>query len=798
MMHIDKLMGGIVRDAEQSTPGLPADPAELRTYIQQLFSEATINFNQITGTPTTNTELKTYIQNLINNITINQIAAGDQITNDIKQYCNTLVENLTVTFNQITGTPSINTEFKTYIDNLITELTVSLTEIITAPVLTTEIKNYIDNLGDVLLTTLQQFVIDQSVSTEVKNYIDSRLTTIQNNLTLISEQNETLVTQIQNLTTKVTEISLHITEGDTITQEYKDYITNRFTTIEQELITIAGDSYITEVTEQYIDARLTEVTNILKQFVTNTVNEDLRKYIDEITNVSVTTNQATRLISGTIEWIENLDFQVSPLVYQILNNRAESTETLVTIPANVSANPMFAVIYGDLSGNVSFIQGTPAPAPAVPTVNARTQIHLLTVYIPANGTAPATDPGGETTEIAGEVIFDEGTEWTPAKTEETNVAIDLEATTEPAKGTKHISLLIAGGTGLYSKADLITSPGVQDEKTIALTAGMSPSFQMAVSDIFPDHKTDSTAALIRHLVYYRIAKRFNIIARLITEEDATEYRIICQSFTNETFTNSETGLSVEIPALITFSLSGQTIPLGNYILVVSGFIRNDQQYNATLTPNTEPATAEVSFTRAEAIDANGGNIALSIKTGAAWLNNSGLLFDLYNAARKIGSLLMSPANLYGFNPENVTDYQRVTLPVSAFNPLSDQITKLVISPVNAWTNRTVLFLDNISLQTGGQLVKETDIYLKAASFNAETKVLTLIRTCEKEEINVPIPYPAAQIPANYTQETTTAPDYIANKPTLGTMSAKTFWSGTAAAYAAIGTKDANTIYFIEE
>lgn len=58
--------------------------------------------------------------------------------------------------------------------------------------------------------------------------------------------------------------------------------------------------------------------------------------------------------------------------------------------------------------------------------------------------------------------------------------------------------------------------------------------------------------------------------------------------------------------------------------------------------------------------------------------------------------------------------------------------------------------------------------------------------------------PTSQIQSDWTQATNTALDYIKNKPTLGSISPKGYWSGTLAAYTALGTYDANTIYFIEE
>lgn len=57
---------------------------------------------------------------------------------------------------------------------------------------------------------------------------------------------------------------------------------------------------------------------------------------------------------------------------------------------------------------------------------------------------------------------------------------------------------------------------------------------------------------------------------------------------------------------------------------------------------------------------------------------------------------------------------------------------------------------------------------------------------------------AQQVQSNWDQTVITAKDFIKNKPDLGSISPKNYWSGTLAAYTAIITKDADTIYFIEE
>ena len=54
------------------------------------------------------------------------------------------------------------------------------------------------------------------------------------------------------------------------------------------------------------------------------------------------------------------------------------------------------------------------------------------------------------------------------------------------------------------------------------------------------------------------------------------------------------------------------------------------------------------------------------------------------------------------------------------------------------------------------------------------------------------------VQSDYTQADTGADDYIKNKPTLGSIASKDFWTGTQVQYDALGSYDSDTIYFIIE
>jgi uncharacterized protein (TIGR02145 family) len=58
--------------------------------------------------------------------------------------------------------------------------------------------------------------------------------------------------------------------------------------------------------------------------------------------------------------------------------------------------------------------------------------------------------------------------------------------------------------------------------------------------------------------------------------------------------------------------------------------------------------------------------------------------------------------------------------------------------------------------------------------------------------------PALQVQSDWEQSDSGEPDYIKNKPLLGTISPKDYWTGSQSAYDALGSYDSNTIYFVEE
>jgi len=600
VMHIDKLMGGRVRDRESVISTTPGGNEELKQFIQNLINNSTISLDQILGFSNISNELKTSISILMALINGTNLEVGDEITIEMKQYFDNLLQSITDTIQMIIDSPNVNQEFKTYLQNLLTNITNAFSQLIVGGVITTELKTLIDNL-------------------------------------------------LQSLTEAINQVTIN-----SITNELKDYI--------NQILNVNGDG--------------------------------------------------SRLISGSVVWLQNLDFLVSPLVYSILNKRIESTKKTVTIPANTSENPMFAIIIADIFGNVSYVLGTPSATPAVPIVNPSTQLLITSIYIPAHGTAPGVDPNGNTDEIVTETIYNENIEWATAKTEEAGVSIDLEATTDPAIGQKHIKFGFAGGISSGVRMDLISTrkTAIFNGKALRMSMDYHEMFPghdgeliLSLSELFPDNKTDFVGSdNNRHVIFYKMDDLTDLIIHgSIGNTYSSPYNLYCSHVEKETYEIPELNFSVEIPGFLFFArMDGvPVITNENYQLSIHDFSRNEQRFGISTVQNVSPVTAAASFARATEIDCKGGVFSLSLKNSTPWTANTGLLIDLYNLATKVGSLTILANQYHGFTPAS-TEYQRINLSFADFSPTGTKITKMEIRPVNEWMNGSFFNIDNVTLQTG--------------------------------------------------------------------------------------------------
>ncbi len=138
------------------------------------------------------------------------------------------------------------------------------------------------------------------------------------------------------------------------------------------------------------------------------------------------------LISGGgVAWTGNLNFTVSAAEYLIAGNSYTSPQTDITLTAADAVNPRIDAIIVNDAGAVTFITGTPAATPALPSVDATSQLLLTFVYVAALATTPANFTNVD--------IYLENTEWTCTASANFNCA----STNNPFAGTKDIEATTA-------------------------------------------------------------------------------------------------------------------------------------------------------------------------------------------------------------------------------------------------------------------------------------------------------------------------------------------------------------------
>ena len=139
----------------------------------------------------------------------------------------------------------------------------------------------------------------------------------------------------------------------------------------------------------------------------------------------------TLLSGGIVTWTgTGLVFDISPSTYCISGVQYEIlTATQVTLDAADADLDRFDVIVTNTSQTTTFVKGTAAADPAVPSV-ASTELKLTVVLVSAGASEPG-DPGGPFIEL----IYDEDTEWVSSQDGGNTGVIDFANATDPQTGS---------------------------------------------------------------------------------------------------------------------------------------------------------------------------------------------------------------------------------------------------------------------------------------------------------------------------------------------------------------------------
>ena len=152
-----------------------------------------------------------------------------------------------------------------------------------------------------------------------------------------------------------------------------------------------------------------------------------------IINTNPIENYGGALLYGSVVWLQDLDFLVTPCGYVIGDTGYTSIETAITLDAADATHPRIDAIWVNTSGVAGKTTGTAAADPASPVLDDLVYLTLTYVNVAANATTP-TDTG--IVLLYGENAGDP-TEW-DATVPVGGARIALDDTADPYAGTTDI------------------------------------------------------------------------------------------------------------------------------------------------------------------------------------------------------------------------------------------------------------------------------------------------------------------------------------------------------------------------
>lgn len=173
--------------------------------------------------------------------------------------------------------------------------------------------------------------------------------------------------------------------------------------------------------------------NVLRSNGTNFISSPL-SYTD-ISGSPTTPPGQNGIVSGCmVSWAGGLVFTVQSCTYVIAGVQYTSPQANVTLDAAETSGGVnqdrIDVIAVNSSSVATFVKGTPGTPPSKPLVDPATQMELTFAYLAVDATAPSN--------VATTSLYLEDTEWTSAKSPNTDPPWKLASTSNPYAGTKDI------------------------------------------------------------------------------------------------------------------------------------------------------------------------------------------------------------------------------------------------------------------------------------------------------------------------------------------------------------------------
>lgn len=457
--------------------------------------------------------------------------------------------------------------------------------------------------------------------------------------------------------------------------------------------------------------------------------EDILNYLNSISQG--TGNSETKLISGTVIWREGMIYDTTNFKYKIFGIYYEALATTLTLDDSDAVYDRIDVFYLDTFGNINVKTGAPALTPLQPTLS-ETELFVTSAYIAAGSLTPSG--------IVTETIYDEHTidEWEPTtSTEAGKTAVNVDATTDPYVGTKHIkaSIAVPVETIIYPAHTI----GEEYQGGIIFwidpasggKKGLIAAKSDTVTDVFwsrlsgyASYSTGGTSTDIG-------AGQANSTAMLATPAAAAQAIKFVDELSIDGFSDWFIGSEKEMQLLHSRRYDiGNFNPSKDYwtstefewdraVMIdwETGTayardknnrfnVRAIRAFDDTTLPDSSsvksyaPLDTNIIFSAPADKNAVDGIIAFHMKTSKAWNDNTMLILEMYSGAVKTGKCAVCKlTNLFGFNPDSIDSYQLVAISYHNFTLSKPKFNALKVSLSGSFPNNIELSIDKIIFQS---------------------------------------------------------------------------------------------------
>ena len=450
--------------------------------------------------------------------------------------------------------------------------------------------------------------------------------------------------------------------------------------------------------------------------------EELKIYIDNLTNANVIKDTRTELIGGAILWKEGLTYNSLNISYKILGVNYTALDDEFPLDAADPVLSRIDLFYADSFGNVCVMKGTPAVNPSTPILDA-TQLFIMQVLI----TPGATEPEG----IDVDIVYDENIEWVTSETHDDLVTVAFNSTITPKTGSRRTQVAIAIPDSVVStpthylgedyqggRVFLIDSTGKKGliaakEDTAngvfwasiagggqstggrekAIGTGQANTTKMLaqgktldhavkycnnlIVDGYDDWFMPSQAELLAmYLRRYEIGGFANKMYWCSTEYDYKRGESV--NFANGVADHWDKNRAFDVRAIRAFD--DVALPTDQPVLYFT------------------PKRTTMTFASPVTVAAKDGVLSLNLRSSMVWRHNSTLKIESFLGGTKTGMTTLSPsASMLGYQSAD-DQWQLVAIPMSKFSANHETLDAFKISLIGSWPNNIDFGIDDIRFQ----------------------------------------------------------------------------------------------------